>query len=89
MAPLEEANCPAYLRGKVWVPRMIVDQFNSINITCVLKPLFKLVIKTLMELIHRRRYDCWLSVFVSCFILLREIAHTSDDAFDHGIKRNV
>lgn len=73
-------------------PKMVVGQFNSINITCVLRPLAKVLLKVLMSWITDRHYHRWMSIFYATFIILREIAHTTLDAYRHGARnpdRNV
>lgn len=67
-------------------PKMVVGQFNSINITCVLRPLAKVLIKVLMSWITDRHYHRWMSIFYATFIVLREIAHTTLDAYQHGAR---
>lgn len=65
---------------------MVVGQFNSINITCVLRPLAKVLLKVLMSWITDRHYHRWMSIFYATFIILREIAHTTHDAYIHGAR---
>lgn len=65
---------------------MVVGQFNSINITCVLRPLAKVLLKVLMSWIADRHYNRWMSIFYATFIVLREIAHTTFDAYLHGAR---
>lgn len=67
-------------------PKMVVSQFNSINITCVLRPLAKILLKVLMSWIADRHYNRWMSIFYATFIILREVAHTTLDAYQHGAR---
>lgn len=72
------------LRDMYGSPRLVVAQLDCIRLTCVLRPLVKPLLKVLTMWIAERRHGCWLSIFFTCFIFLREIALATRDAYAHG-----
>lgn len=76
------------------MPRIAVGQIDNLRISYVLQPLAKSLLRVLMAWIADRQYDRWMSVFFATFILLSELAKTTEDAYHHGwydkgIKGNV
>lgn len=81
-------------QGRISTPRMVVGQLDCVRISCVLKPLGRAVLKVLMTWISEGQYHRWMSIFFATFILLSELAKTTEDAYHHGwfdknIKRDV
>lgn len=72
------------LRGAYGSPRLVVAQLDCIRIACVLRPLVKPLLKVFTMWISERRHGCWLSIFYVSFIILREIALATEDAYEHG-----
>jgi hypothetical protein len=85
-----EVEDQAYpLLGKVSTPRMIIAQFDNLNLLRVLIPLRSNVLKQLEEYLNGTNIMPWFTIYVSVFILLHEVAVGSADRFRHGAANSV
>lgn len=89
MIPVPDPSYPPPLRGKVSTPRMIIAQFDSINTQFVLRTLAKKLLEKLEKFMKTKNTNRYLTIFVSCFILLHEISHMTGDRWRHGRDNGV
>jgi len=72
------------LFNKVSLPRMIISQFDSLNVQQLLKPLQKMILKELEAMLVSKDPQLWFTAYVSIFILLHETSVTSADRYRHA-----
>ncbi|KAH9884271.1 hypothetical protein F4778DRAFT_787894 [Xylariomycetidae sp. FL2044] len=64
---------------KIWLPRMISAQFDSLAFICVLSPLRKYVFENLMKMIAAKNPEQFFTVYLTVFVLLHEYSATLAD----------
>ncbi|KAF7563603.1 hypothetical protein G7046_g507 [Stylonectria norvegica] len=80
-----EMKDPSYpLLGKISVPRMIIAQFDNINVRRILNKYREKVMQGLEHLIVRSSRRPWLTIYLVNFILLREASWISQDRYRHA-----
>lgn len=89
MTPVHDPSYPDPLKGKLSTPRMVVAQFDSINTQFVLRNLAKKLLEKLERFMKTKNSNRYLTIFVSCFILLHEISHMTEDRYRHGRDNGV
>lgn len=72
------------LFGKISTPRMIVAQFDNMNLVGSLEPRMARVLGGLEAMIYQKNARVWFTIFVSVFILLHEVSVASKDRCRHG-----
>lgn len=75
--------------GKISVPRMVCQQFDSIHYNYSLKPLRDEVLKDLWKLIQGKDPQCFFMIYLTVFILLHEASATSKDRRRHAIDNSA
>ncbi|KAK0636402.1 hypothetical protein B0T17DRAFT_482682 [Bombardia bombarda] len=77
---MDEVNSPNYpLSGRVSLPRMIIAQFDSIRHERVYKWLAPKVLKLYESFLTSNNMEAWFTVYLATFLLLHEVACTSQD----------
>ncbi|KAL2175171.1 uncharacterized protein P884DRAFT_206842 [Thermothelomyces heterothallicus CBS 202.75] len=71
-------------RGKILVSRMIVAQFDSIRHECIYKKLAPEVLRTFDTFLASSNKEAWFTVFLATFLLLHQVARTSQDRYRHA-----
>ena len=89
MTLVTDPSYPAVLQGRISTPRMIIAQFDSINTQYVLRILSKRILEKLERFMKTKNTNRYLTIFVSCFILLHEISHMTEDRYRHGRANGV
>ena len=86
MKPTTDEDAPCY--GKISVPRMITAQIDSINAKYITKKLSKLVLAQLETFYRGNNPGLWLTLFLSTFIFLHEVGHSTRDRWRHARQCN-
>ncbi|KAI1454221.1 hypothetical protein F4805DRAFT_461012 [Annulohypoxylon moriforme] len=79
MEPVSEEGCP--YNGKVFIPRMIPAQFDSLGHVVVLTTLRKLVLDGLWKMMASKNPRDFFIIYIAVFMLLHEVSVTSRDRF--------
>ncbi|KAI1204573.1 uncharacterized protein F4807DRAFT_465484 [Annulohypoxylon truncatum] len=79
MEPVKDEGCPYH--GKVFIPRMIPAQFDSIGHEAILASLRKQVLDGLWKMMASKNPRDFFIIYLVVFMLLHEISITSRDRF--------
>lgn len=82
----KDEHAPSH--GKISVPRMITAQIDSINAKYITKKLSKLVLAQLEAFYRGNNPGLWLTLFLSTFIFLHEVGHSTRDRWRHARQSN-
>lgn len=77
-----DGSYPLY--GKVSMPRMIIAQFDNLNILQILDPLREKTMSQLDDLLGSDNKDAFFTVYVTVFVLLYEVSLSTADRQRHG-----
>jgi hypothetical protein len=66
---------------QVYVPRMVVAQFDSIRHEHIYKRLTPQVLRTFESFLTSTNKEAWFTVFLATFLLLHQVAYTSRDRY--------
>lgn len=69
--------------GRARTPRMIVAQFDSIRCQRIYKKLMPDVLRSLETFLSSGNKDAWFTVFLATFLLLHQVACSSEDRYRH------
>ncbi|KAI1445036.1 hypothetical protein F5Y02DRAFT_387615 [Annulohypoxylon stygium] len=86
MEPVSDVDCPHY--GKIFIPRMIPAQLDSIGHNVVLSTLRKQVLDGLWKMMASKNPGDFFIIYVTVFMLLHEVSITSRDRFRRGREVN-
>ncbi|KAI0123986.1 hypothetical protein BJ170DRAFT_68509 [Xylariales sp. AK1849] len=70
--------------GRITVPRMVCQQFDSFNFSQSMSPWRRKVLTNLMTLMRHKDSKCFYTVFLAVFMLLHEASAISQDRYIHA-----
>ena len=70
------------------MPRMITAQIDSINAKHFTSKLSKKILGQLEGFFRSNNPELWLTLFLSTFIFLHEVGHSTRDRFRHARQRD-
>ncbi|KAI2470804.1 hypothetical protein F4781DRAFT_429983 [Annulohypoxylon bovei var. microspora] len=82
MEPVNNEACPYH--GKVFIPRMIPAQFDSLGYEVVLTTLRKPVLEGLWKMMASKNPRDFFVIYLTVFMLLHEVSITSRDRLRHA-----
>ncbi|KAK3331053.1 hypothetical protein B0H66DRAFT_613055 [Apodospora peruviana] len=77
------------LSKRVRTPRLVVAQFDNVNILEILTPLRVDVLHQLEDMLGRNNIQDWFTVYVAVFILLHEVSVSSKDRAEDAIANSA